>query len=57
MGTEVVNMNQFMSEGFLMVLGGLIMAVAVIALLYLFISTTDAGVPYAVQFVTGIFKR
>lgn len=50
-------MNQFMSEGFLMVLGGVIMAIAVVALLYLFISTTDTGVPYAVQFVTGIFKR
>lgn len=57
MGTGVVNMNQFMSEGFLMVLGGVVMAIAVIALLYLFISTTDTGVPYAVQFVTGIFKR
>lgn len=54
---EGVNMNQFMSEGFLMVIGGVVMAVAVVAILYLFVSTTDSGVPYAVEFLSGVFKR
>ena len=57
METEGVNMNQFMSEGFLMVLGGVVTAVAVVALLYLFISNTESGIPYAVEFITGVFKR
>lgn len=50
-------MNQFMGEGFLMVLSALAMAIAVVALLYLFVSVTDSGLPYAVEFVTGIFRR
>lgn len=50
-------MSQFMGEGFLMVLGGVISAVAVVALLYLFVANTESGVPYAVQFLTSVFSR